>query len=285
MTQQSIAFCEDRYKKSFDEISSLRAKMPEGSFSFLASEVLNRVSQHAALTTQKQVKTTDAEIEELARALISQKSDAGSQFIYGLQNTGASVEDVYLSYLAHAARKLGTWWEEDRVSLLDVTVGTGRIYAIMRAMADLIDLPDIHHNKTAVFSAVPGETHTLGVRMAADLFRKSGWEIDLKIGMTHDDLVANLAKSNHVLIGLSGGGEHCIVEMARLVVALRISNPKALIFVSGNIVNESREIIEAMDVDAFSNDFEEAQAQMDRLWAQAKATAGQKTGSEHRASL
>lgn len=259
--------------------------MPEGSFSFLASEVLNRVSQHAALTTQKQVKTTDAEIEELARALISQKSDAGSQFIYGLQNTGASVEDVYLSYLAHAARKLGTWWEEDRVSLLDVTVGTGRIYAIMRAMADLIDLPDIHHNKTAVFSAVPGETHTLGVRMAADLFRKSGWEIDLKIGMTHDDLVANLAKSNHVLIGLSGGGEHCIVEMARLVVALRISNPKALIFVSGNIVNESREIIEAMDVDAFSNEFEEAQAQMDRLWAQAKATAGQKTGSEHRAPL
>ena len=277
MAHASTTFCEDRYRRSFEELSSLGLKLPEGSFAFLASEVLNRVSQHAALQNQMPIQTTDAEIEELSLALISQQSDAGSQFIFDLQSKGASVENVYLSYLAHAARRLGVWWEEDRVSLLDVTVGTGRIYAIMRAMADLFDLPDIHHNKTAVFSAVPGETHTLGVRMAADLFRKSGWEIDLKIGLSHDDLVADLAKSNHVLIGLSGGGEHCIVELARLVVALRISNPKALIFVSGNIVTESREVIESMDVDAMSNDFEEAHALMDQLWTQAKASARAKT--------
>ena len=47
----------------------------------------------------------------------------------------------YLEYLALAARKLGKWWEEDRVSFLDVTLGTGRIYAIIRAVSPARPVP------------------------------------------------------------------------------------------------------------------------------------------------
>ena len=90
---------------------------------------------------------------------------------------------------------LGTWWEEDRVSFVEVTVGTSRMYAIMRALRRQMPLASHIHSKSAIFASVPGETHVLGVRMAADLLRKEGWDIELKIGRTHEELVVEMTNS------------------------------------------------------------------------------------------
>ena len=46
------------------------------------------------------------------------------------------------------------------------------------------------------FCAVPGEQHTLGVMMAADLFRRNGWDVGLLIGVDHAEIVERLERDD-----------------------------------------------------------------------------------------
>jgi methanogenic corrinoid protein MtbC1 len=118
----------------------------------------------------------------------------------------------YILITSPAAKQLGEWWSSDEATFVEVTLGTGRIYAIMRAMSDMFEPRVPITSKTAVFCTVPGETHSLGVKMATDMFRKNGWQIDLNIGMSHAELVESIGSAQHMLIGLSGGGVHSVSD-------------------------------------------------------------------------
>ena len=113
-----------------------------------------------------------------------------SEFIERARAQGASVETVNLAYLAEAAGKMGVWWEEDEVSFVDVTFGTGQIYAITRGLKTLFCVPLANLTQPqAFFAAVPGEDHFLGVSMAADLFRKHSWDVEFRGDLDHDAIV------------------------------------------------------------------------------------------------
>lgn len=266
--QHPNVFAFDLYQRSQLEMRTLKSKLPEDSVVGLAKEVLLRVAERADLN---RVAEYANQIEQLCRALIAEDADAGAAFIRDLRADGASPEEVYLSYLAGAARMLGEWWVEDRVSFSEVTIGTSRMYGIMRAMRHLFMPAASMRRRSAVFAPVPGETHTLGVRMAADLFRKEGWDIDLKIARTHDELLREIGTSPAMVIGLSTGGEHSIDALARLVVALRIINPAALILVSGQLMSKPEDLVSMMGVDAAAKDIPSARAALERLWEQAHA--------------
>lgn len=259
-------FQSDIFEKTHEEISTLKARLPEDAVVSLAAEVIRRVSSRANTLTINAPHPSPEQIEHLARALISKEEAASTKLVLDAKSGGMEMETIYLHYLAGAARLLGAWWGDNKVSLVEVTLGTGRIYAILRASNRLFFPTVTFNQKSAVFAACPNETHTLGVRMAADLFRKDGWDIDLMIGQSHDELVENIEKSHHYLIGLSSGGRHSSGALARLIIALRLSKPKALIMLSGQIVNEAEDIVSVLDVDGIANDFETAQAVLEELW-------------------
>jgi methanogenic corrinoid protein MtbC1 len=171
-----------------------------------------------------------------------------------------------LKYLAGAARMLGDWWEVDLASFTEVTLGTSRMYAIMRAMRYEMPIPSSAATRTAIFASVPGETHTLGVRMAADLFRKDGWKIDLRVADTHDSLVSGIVQSDTHLVGISVGGAHSLQALSRLIIALRIEKPTARILVSGHITEEAKDAIDLIGVDGMATDIETAKQLMESLW-------------------
>jgi methylmalonyl-CoA mutase cobalamin-binding subunit len=127
-----------------------------------------------------------------------------------------------------------------------------------------VDAPE---QKAAMVVCVPGETHTLGARMATDLLREQGWRVDMQLSLDHDDLVAKVVESGHVIIGVSAAGEHALPELARLVLAIRVSRPNAAILVSGNIVGAARDRITLMGVDGMSETFAEASSLLDQMWA------------------
>jgi methylmalonyl-CoA mutase cobalamin-binding subunit len=102
--------------------------------------------------------------------------------------------------------------------------------------------------------------------MAADLFGKEGWEIDLLIGKDHSDLVSAISQSGSRIIGLSAAGAHATAALARAMVALRLSNPAAAIFLSGQIVQEAPEEVQLMGFDGILTDMPTAQATMDEFW-------------------
>lgn len=237
----------------------------------LAREVLRRIEARGVKTRTSIADPSAEDIDNLCYALISDDDQEGTNFIEALRADGASLETLYLSYLAAAARTLGKWWNEDDASFAEVALGTSRIYGIIRGLSHILTTGNPSEFRTAVFASAPGETHTFGVRMAADLFRKEGWEIDLKVGLHHNQLVDEIESANPKVIGISCAGAHAIDALAHLVVALRITCPGSAIVLSGQIVNEAREMIDLMGADAVVTSVPEAKSIMSGLWDGASA--------------
>jgi hypothetical protein len=78
-----------------------------------------------------------------------------------------------------------------------------------------------------VFCAVPGEQHTLGVMMAADLFRRNCWDVGLLLGLEHSEILDRLERDDRDVIGLSCSGDHSVNALERLMIALRKRRPDA----------------------------------------------------------
>lgn len=256
----------DLYQRSRHEIYALKSRLPEASVIDLAREVLRRIEARGVKHRSPVDAPVKEDIDRLCYALISDNEDEGVTFIEELRADGASLEVLYLKYLAAAARTLGHWWDTDNASFAEVTLGTSRIYGILRGLSPMLASTNISEHRTAVFASIPGETHTFGVRMAADLFRKAGWDIDLKIGLHHNELIHDIEALNPRVIGLSCAGEHAVDALARLVVALRISCPGAAILISGQAVQELQDVLALMDADAVVSDVPQAQAIMSALW-------------------
>jgi methanogenic corrinoid protein MtbC1 len=260
-------FHDGLYKRAIMEIGTLKEKLPDEAFTALAREVIRRLSDHPAAAAGSVNFPTDAKIDALTEALMEPGVEAGIAFIDRIREQGATVETVYISYLAEAAKTLGRWWEEDRISFVDVTVATGHIYAVMRGLKQSLVKPgNVPTQPGALFSAVPGETHMLGISMAADLFRKEGWDISLKRGSDHDEIVQCTVTSGVMLVGLSAAGAHSIGPLARLIVALRISMPETSIMVSGAILESSFSEVKSMGVDIIPSSMDDALQQARNTW-------------------
>jgi methanogenic corrinoid protein MtbC1 len=275
-TSQRVDFCRDEYEQASGRAASLFSALPPEAVRSVAEEALVRLAARSKTPDQKPAKTpSPTEISELCQALMSADPGTAAQRVQDALAGGATVADVYLQHLAPAARQLGAWWSDDQVSFVQVTVATARIFAILRTLDVVGCPPRMHTTRTAVFAAVPGETHTLGVRMAADLFRRKGWDIRLEIGLPHDALVDRMTAMEPLLIGLSAAGAHAASSLARLVVALRMTVPAPLIVVSGQIVIEARDIVEAISPDAIVSEMDEAEAVFTGLWDERIACPGQ----------
>lgn len=253
------------YQRSNADVRALKSKLPDSDLDNIVVEVLNRVKAQGQLHGSSVNAPSSAKVERLCYALISDDEEEGRRFIESVYEDGASLDAIYLSYLAEAAATLGEWWVSDDVSFYQVSIGTSRIYSIIRGMSYLFVPTRPVEVRSAVFAAIPGETHTLGIRMAADLFGKEGWDIDLIIGKNHDDLIAEIAQSRCRVIGLSAAGAHSAAALARVVIALRISNPAAAIFLSGQITNEAEDIISVMGLDGVVTDVPSALAFVNNL--------------------
>ncbi|WP_306116510.1 MULTISPECIES: B12-binding domain-containing protein [unclassified Roseovarius] len=255
----------DAYLRSQTNIRRLKASLPDDLVASLAREVIMRLASRDRSLDAVPHDPIPGELEALCTALISDDDTAAAEIISGVRADGTPPDVVYLKYLAAAARMLGEWWIEDRADFVQVTIGTGRMFAIMRGMRHLFVSNVPAPGKTAIFASVPGEDHTLGVRMAADIFRKEGWEIALKIGLDHDELVTEVERSPGRIVGLSIGGRHSVDALSRLVVALHICSPGTPLLVSGQNIDAIRPLLSLMGLDGVAGDIDEAKEQMAAL--------------------
>lgn len=178
----------------------------------------------------------------LAYALCDRDEMSANLLVDDLLDAGLSVEDVCLNHLAPAARRLGELWDRDRLPFTEVTIATARIQSILRRMPQCAASAKLSSVTGAFFAAVPGEEHTLGVMMAADLFRRSGWDVSVAVGQSHDDLIARLGRDDRPVIGLSCSGSHSFAALARLMAELRRVRPNAHVLLSGQIVFQTERL-------------------------------------------
>ena len=151
------------------------------------------------------------------------------------------------------------------MSFLQVTVAVGRIYALMRSLRRSMPVPVLAESRVATFVSVPGEDHTLGVAMAAELLRAKGWDIHLLLGLGHNRLVDELAAGQPRIVGISASGKRCLPSLTRLLVALKLSMPAVRIVVCGHIEAEDADLIRLSGADSVAFGFEAAAVELERL--------------------
>jgi len=169
---------------------------------------------------------------------------------------------------------MGERWMADTLSFTDVTLGAGRLYIVLRALRLVIsegDLP-LETSKTALFCSTPGEDHLLGVTMAADMFRERGWVIDLRTGVSHDDLVQVVSDRRYRIIGLSASSRRATVPLARLIASFRVINPASYIVVSGELTAIEEDLGKIVDADFTARDALEAIEELHRFAAKLAAS-------------
>jgi MerR family transcriptional regulator, light-induced transcriptional regulator len=217
-----------------------KSALPDDVVKGLAEEVVHRLVTRLHPYRNPEALPTQSEIDEFCDALLASDATLAPELVRRARRVGVPLETVYLGTLAGAARTLGERWDRDEVSFLTLTVAAGRMFAIMRELRFEISSARTAQplDRTALFATVPGETHTLGITMAADLFRDHGWRIDLRTGLDHDGLLAAIEDKPYAIIGLSAGHPNMLGDLIRLIIALRITHPAAHILVSGQIVQQ-----------------------------------------------
>lgn len=193
-------------------------------------------------------------------------------FVTERRNEGASLEDIYLGYIGPAARLLGERWETDALTPLQVTIGAGTLYALMRALRNSsTSQPSQDAGRAALFASVPGEKHGIGVTVAADMFRQAGWDIDLQLGLDQSQLVEHATRSMPSVIGLSLSTAERLPEMVQIVLGLRLVVPHAVIGVAHGGELLAADIRRIADIDLIFDDVSSAIHSLDRLMKQRHA--------------
>jgi methanogenic corrinoid protein MtbC1 len=234
----------------------------------LASDIVQRLAEAAPHRPAfEAADITEESLDAFCDALIEPDPAAALDFIEARRAEGVTRQGVYLGYVGAAACRLGERWDDDRLSLLDVTIGTGHLYALMRALRagrpEPRPVSDVR--RAALFATVPGEDHGIGITVAADLFREIGWEIDLRTGTDHDGLVAHVEATRPHIIGLSLSTEHRLDALVRLVVAIRLVLPHAIIGVAPAENVDAGRLHDLVDIDLVFDDALSACRELERL--------------------
>jgi MerR family transcriptional regulator, light-induced transcriptional regulator len=258
----------DVFTRTASIFSTKRATLAPEAVEAVANDIVRRLAHSAKWVPEFAVpQISDESVAEFCDALILPDPDAALRFIEDRRAEGMSLPGVYLGYISGGARCLGERWERDELSFLQVTCGTGHLYALMRALRSEISFAHrrFDSRRVALFATVPGEDHGIGITVAADLFREAGWEIDLETGTDHDELIAHVEQTHPHVIGLSLSTEDRLTALVRLVVAIRLVVPDAIIGVAPSSSVDAKRLHDLVDIDLVFSDAPSAFRELDRL--------------------
>ena len=261
------------YQNATQQLRLVETELPQDPISNLAREVVRRLAFRMPRHENVADLPTQSEIDLLCAALLSGDDRAADQFILAARRDGVDTAAISRGYVAGAARKLGQMWDDDRISFIDVTLACGKLYGIIRGLRHVLAPQIIQGRETrpALFALVPGETHTLGIEIATDHFRRDGWDVDMLMGLDHDAMVAEADLRHYEAIVLVANSDRMLEPLTRLSLALRITQPLAHIIVAGGILDHHPDILRLVGAEAVMADLDSAIAILRDVLGPAKA--------------
>lgn len=203
-----------------------------------------------------------ANVAEFTAIVLRQDATNAVTFIDAMRAQGVSVEQVYLSLLTPAARRLGDLWVSDLVDFTQVTIGVGRLQQVLRRYSpefvDELDSPQL--GRRVLLLPAPYEQHSFGLIMVAEFFRRAGWEVWSDTAQANQDIVLLVGHQAFAIAGFSLSSAERIDGLAAQIRAVRRAsmNRSIGVLVGGQVFIDHPELVALIGADATATDGRQA---------------------------
>lgn len=207
-------------------------------------------------------------------AALALEPDDAAPFAHveGLLAQGVSVEFIFLQLLAPAARHFGSLWESDATDFANVTIAVSRLQRIMRRLGERFVEEESHGGgKSILLTIVPGEQHSFGLSMAAEFFRRAGWNLCVGPFASHQELTSLVHNNWFDVVGFSVSSHRRLDELKRDIDKIRHNsrNRNVGIMLGGPMVIAEPGLVATVGADMMSPDAasapEQARILIDRM--------------------
>ncbi len=193
--------------------------------------------------------------------VLAESRDAQWQFLCELRQAGLDPEAIFLDVMTPAIRHLGDLWEDDRMSFIDVTTKSSHLQQMMRRLGAEWQTQGSHcGNRRILLAPAPGEQHTFGLFLLAEMFLKAGWDTIVEPSTSLANLCDCVRLQSYDAIGLSAGSERSLATIAACVHEIRSAACKVdmRVFLGGWAFQTGLTSLDAYGADMVETDAREA---------------------------
>jgi len=198
-------------------------------------------------------------IENFCSALRDAEIDRARAILQSYLRKGHAPQDLMIGLLAPAARLLGKMWEEDETDFVTVTLALSRLQVLfhdLRGMPDKTGVRRQPHQMTMLLSVLPGEQHTFGLHVAAEMFQRAGIAVVTLIPLDSGELANATRQSSYDFVGLSVGSVALLDRLASTIDIVRSASAPSTIrvMVGGPAICVDPALAASLDADCVSDD-------------------------------
>ena len=155
------------------------------------------------------------------------------------------------------SRLLGEKWSADEISFVDLTIAVSRLQETTRGLLSMQPRNVINPLGTVLLINPKGEDHSLGIHIAADQFKRHGYDVDLAVGKHALQIVEMVRENTYCLIGATAATLRTLAEIKNLVERIHGGVPRTTPIVVGGPIAQSDIDVQAIaGVDHMASDVE-----------------------------
>lgn len=164
------------------------------------------------------------DVAEFTELVVADNVIAINSYIDLCRAKGISIETIYLSLLTGAARQLGSLWAADECNFCEVSLATWRIQQVMYDLRPAFfaeGSSKMPSGYRVLFAPLAKEQHTLGTMMAAEFFRRAGWDVSSVLPADDHELIDTVATEYLDLIGISVANIASLNDLPKMIQVVR----------------------------------------------------------------
>jgi MerR family transcriptional regulator, light-induced transcriptional regulator len=135
---------------------------------------------------------------------------------------GHDLDSVLLDLLAPVARTLGEMWERDSITFIDVTIAVQKMQQVLRDICQSVTTDA--YGPHALLLPAPGESHSFGLVIVSELFRKRGWYVAGGLPVTSRVLVNMVNTQPYAVVGFSLSNSELLGNLKAAIKSVRKSS-------------------------------------------------------------
>lgn len=167
---------------------------------------------------------SEAEIAGLARLLLGPDVAAPAAYVTTLRERGVGADALLLELLEPAARQLGALWERDECDFVDVSVGLGRLQALLSVFNCTHTVSSLDKRRAVLLATMPDDPHFFGLSMVSKFLRSGGWTTAEALGPSVDTLAAMVRDGWFAVAGLTAGSDRHLPALTEAIRAVRAAS-------------------------------------------------------------